>query len=58
MAGDSGARRPRTEWRAHVQALPDCSMTSCDSRGRGRLSWTAADDVTRAARASSDPRRP
>lgn len=43
---------------AHVWALPDCSMMSCDARGRGRLGPTVADDVTCARRTLSDLKRP
>ncbi|KAG5214285.1 hypothetical protein MJG53_002458 [Ovis ammon polii x Ovis aries] len=57
MVGDSKIRGPRTEVGGHVGALPDGSMTSYDAPGRVGLHWTASDDVTRAARASSAPRR-
>lgn len=57
MMGDSKIRGPRTEVGVHVGALPDGSMTSYDAPGRVGLHRTASDDVTRAARASSAPRR-
>lgn len=58
MAGDSRPRGPRAELGEHAWALPDCSMTPCDALGMIRLCQTASDDVTRAGRASSAPRRP
>lgn len=58
MASDRGAGGPRTGCGAHVWELPDCWMTSRDARGQSPLLQTASDDVTRAVRVLSAPRRP
>lgn len=58
MASDRGAERPRTGSGAHVWELPDCWVTSRDARGQSPLLLTASDDVIRAVRVLSAPRRP